>query len=71
MAAFVKSIFYLGGFSALGYVLMKLTEPDTQKLEQIKRSSGNPQSAENRRKTELIIQKLKESANIKDKPSSE
>lgn len=77
MANLIKSLFYLGGFTALGYMLMKVTEPSPEKIAAIRGGKYNdPQSDENRRKTQLIIQKLQEAANIsenslkkKDEPS--
>lgn len=67
MDRIIKSFLYLGGFTTLGYVLMKLTEPGPEKIKAIQGTRyQDPQSAENRRKTELIIKKLKEAANIKD-----
>jgi hypothetical protein len=64
MENIIKSIFYLGGFTTLGYVLMKVTEPDQEKLKAIRNTTSysDPQSLDNRRRTELIIQKLKEAA---------
>lgn len=60
-----KSFVYLGSFSALGYVLMKLTEPSPEKIKAIRGTHfQDPQSNENRRKTELILKKLQEAANI-------
>lgn len=69
MENIIKSIFYLGAFTTLGYVLMKVTEPNEEKLKAIRNTTySDPQSAENRRKTELIIQKLKEAAETSSKP---
>lgn len=63
MARILKSVVYLASFTTLGYVLMKVTEPSPKKIEAIKASTyQDPQSIENRRKTELILKKLKESA---------
>lgn len=65
MANLIKSGLYLAGFTALGYILMKVTEPSPQKIEAIKGGKRfDPNSEENRRKTELIIKKLQEAANI-------
>lgn len=61
----IKSILYLAGFTSLGLMLMKITEPDKEKIEAIKGTRySDPQSDENRRKTELILKKLQESANL-------
>lgn len=63
MARVFQSIVYLGGFTALGYVLLKLTEPNQEKINKIRKSHfQDPQSNENQRKAALIIQKLKEAA---------
>jgi hypothetical protein len=62
-----KSILYLGGFTTLGYVLMKVTEPSPEKIKAIRGSRyQDPQSDENLRKTELILKKLQEAAYSKD-----
>lgn len=63
MEHIVKSFFYLGAFTTLGYVLMKVTEPNPEKLKAIRNTTySDPQSSDNRKRTELIIQKLKEAA---------
>lgn len=65
MANLVKSAIYLVGFTSLGYMLMTYTEPSPEKIAAIKGGRNfDPQSEENRRKTELIIKKLQAAANI-------
>lgn len=64
----LKSAVYLGAFMSFGYILMKVTEPNAEKIKAIKATTySNPQSPENIRKTEIIIQKLKEASNIPTK----
>jgi hypothetical protein len=67
MAQFIKSLVYLGGFTTLGYVLMKITEPGPEKIKLIRESRYNdPQLDESKRRNALLIEKLKEAANAKD-----
>ena len=51
---------------SVGYMLMKITEPNADKIKAIKATTysdlSNPQSPDNLRKAEVIIQKLKEAA---------
>jgi Ubiquinol-cytochrome-c reductase complex assembly factor 3 len=70
MARVLKSAFYLVGFSSFGYILMKLLEPSEEKKTLIK-GNFDVQSPENRRKTELLMQKIKESAGIKSNENTE
>lgn len=62
MAQVTKSLVYLASFTAVGYVLMKLTEPSPEKLNQLNRYKD----PETRKRTELILQKLKEASERKD-----
>ncbi|KAG5683264.1 hypothetical protein PVAND_012555 [Polypedilum vanderplanki] len=58
---------YLGGFTTIGYVLLKLTEPSQEKIKEIKGSRyHDPQFDDNKRRAALITQKLKEAAYSKD-----
>lgn len=72
MARLFKSVIYLASVPTVGYVLMKLTEPSEAKIKEIRASRyQDPQSDENRRKTELIIKKLKEAAYTSDPVSQQ
>lgn len=64
MARVIKSLVYLGSFTAVGYVLMKLTEPTQEQLKQI--HGTKYKDPETRRRTELILKKLKEASERKD-----
>lgn len=61
-----KSTVYFCGFMSVGYMLMKITEPNAEKIKAIKATAyselSNPQSPDNLRKAEIIIQKLKEAS---------
>ena len=72
MDKLIKSVCYIGFFSTVGYVLMNALQPGPEKIEAIKKSAQsrshhtNPQSEENRMKTERILLKLEEEAKQKN-----
>lgn len=54
-----RSLVYLASFGAIGYVLLKVTEPSEDKIKEINRSNTDFMSDE-KRKNALIVEKLKE-----------
>jgi hypothetical protein len=56
-----RSLIYLTSFGAIGYVLLKATEPSQDKLKEINRASSQFMTDEQRKKA-LIVEKLKEAA---------
>ncbi|XP_055680856.1 uncharacterized protein LOC129788651 isoform X1 [Lutzomyia longipalpis] len=63
---YVKSTLWLIGCSALGYALLKVTEPKQDKLRQIGERTTVDSLAEDKRKTALALKKLREA--VDDKP---
>lgn len=60
-AAYVKSVFYLGGFGFLGYMLMIVTEPNEAKKRAIAGTGyQDPQSKEVKTQKALFLEKIKE-----------
>lgn len=57
----LKSVLYLGAFSALGYVLMLVAEPSEEKKQKISQTGySDPSSNEKKTQKELFLEKLKE-----------
>uniref|UniRef100_A0A1L8DNP3 Putative conserved secreted protein n=2 Tax=Nyssomyia neivai TaxID=330878 RepID=A0A1L8DNP3_9DIPT len=63
---YVKSAVWLIGCSALGYALLKVTEPREEKLRLIRATSSLENVTEDKRKTALALKKLREA--VDDKP---
>lgn len=64
MNIFVKSAIYLTGFSALGWVLLEVTTPSQEKLEEIKKQQGAALE-ENSSQKALFMKTLKEASESK------
>lgn len=64
--AYLKSLFYLVAFTGSGYVLMKVCEPNADKLKKIREtgSSGSDLTYE-QKKTKLMLDKIKGSTSEK------
>lgn len=62
MNPYAQSAVWLFGFTAVGYVLMELTKPSAEKLQQIRNASDRHLLNERDRKKELFMQKLSEAA---------
>lgn len=65
MNVFVKSAIYLTGFSALGWVLLEVTTPSKEKLEEIKKQQGVALEEGSSQKA-LFLKTLKEASEGKD-----
>lgn len=64
--AYIKSLFYLVAFTGSGYVLMKLSEPDAEKLKRIRETgSGGGDLSYEQRKTKLMLDTIKGSVHQK------
>lgn len=63
MQRYFKSVVWLVGCGGVGYVLLQLTQPNEQKIGEIRRSAQF--TREQNRNTQLLMDKLKESAKIK------
>lgn len=61
MNVFVKSAIYLTGFGALGWVLLEVTTPSQEKLEEIKRQQGVALEESSSQKA-LFLKTLKEAS---------
>lgn len=59
-SAYLKSLLYLVTFTGIGYVLMKLTEPNAKKLQKIRETGNNNNdlSYEQRQK-KLMLDRIK------------
>lgn len=65
--AYLKSVFYLVAFTGTGYVLMKLSEPDAEKLKKIRATGSNTSDLTyEQKKTKLMLDTIKGS--VYDKP---
>lgn len=65
MNVYVKSAIYLTGFSALGWVLLEVTTPSKEKLEEIKKQQGVVLEESSSQKA-LFLKTLKEASEGKD-----
>lgn len=60
MNVYIKSAAYLAVFGGIGYVLLEVTKPSKETLEEIKRKQGV--TAEDTSKKALFMKKLKEAS---------
>lgn len=61
MNVFVKSAIYLTGFGALGWVLLEVTTPSQEKLDELKKQQGVALE-ENSSQKALFLKTLKEAS---------
>lgn len=66
LQAYIKSLFYLVSFTGAGYVLMKLSEPNAEKLKRIRETGSRNDLSYEQQKTKLMLDTLKGS--VSDKP---
>lgn len=66
LQAYLKSAFYLVAFTGTGYVLMKLSEPNAEKLKKIRATGSNPSDLSyEQKKTQLMLDTIKGSVHKK------
>lgn len=63
--AYLKSLFYLVAFTGTGYVLLKITEPDEDKLRKIRETGSSSDYTYEQKKTKLMLDTIKGSLNEK------
>lgn len=62
------SVVYIVGFTAVGWVFMKVTEPKEDKLKAVRETTSLEHLSEDAKRKHLIVQRLKEAAGVdKDK----
>lgn len=64
--AYLKSVFYLTAFTGTGYVLMKLSEPNPDKLKKIRDTGSSGDYTYEQKKTKLMLDTIKGS--VYEKP---
>lgn len=65
MQAYLKSLFYLVSFTGAGYILMKLTEPNAEKLKKIQKTGSVADLSYEQKKTQLMLDTIKGSVTKK------
>lgn len=63
--AYLKSVFYLVAFTGTGYVLMKLSEPNEEKLRKIRNTGSSSDLTYEQKKTKLMLDTIQKSVQKK------